>query len=134
MQSLRPRVLYPGHGPTVFQAAAKLEEYVAHRAMREEQVLDALRSGLHSPGEMVPTIYASYARELFPAAERQLLATLLKLEREGRVERMGAGDGMRFELTGDRRCERCRGPAMPRSRLCRRCSLDALQEQPEPPT
>jgi glyoxylase-like metal-dependent hydrolase (beta-lactamase superfamily II) len=134
MQSLDPRVLYPGHGPTVFQAAAKLEEYIAHRAMREEQVLAALRSGAHTPREVVPTIYASYPLDLYPAAERQVLATLLKLERDGRVERTGAGDGMRFELVADRRCERCGNPAMPRSRLCRRCSFDVLQEQPEHPS
>jgi len=134
MQSLEPRVLYPGHGPTVFHAAAKLEEYVTHRAMREDQVIAALRSGLRTPGEMVATIYTGYSPDLFPAAERQVLATLLKLEREGRVKRTGAGDGSRFELVGDRRCERCGGVSMPRSRLCRRCSLDLLQERPERPS
>src|SRR5207245_8763016 len=31
MQDLSPRTIYPGHGPTVFDAGGKLEEYVAQR-------------------------------------------------------------------------------------------------------
>ncbi|MDP9342687.1 MAG: MBL fold metallo-hydrolase [Actinomycetota bacterium] len=134
MQALAPRVLYPGHGPTVFDAAAKLNEYVDHRAMRERQVVEALRAGPRTPREIVPGIYQDYPPEMFPVAERQVLAHLLKLEREGSAERTGTGDGAAFELVGDRRCDRCGRPAMSRSRLCRSCSLDALQEPPEPPS
>jgi Beta-lactamase associated winged helix domain len=66
-------------------------------------------------------------------AERQVLAHLVKLEREGIVERSGTGDEAVFRLIGGRACDRCGRPAMPHSRLCRRCGLDALQEQPAPP-
>jgi glyoxylase-like metal-dependent hydrolase (beta-lactamase superfamily II) len=31
MREARPRVLYPGHGPTVFDAVGKITEYEAHR-------------------------------------------------------------------------------------------------------
>jgi glyoxylase-like metal-dependent hydrolase (beta-lactamase superfamily II) len=133
MQALGPRVVYPGHGPTVFDPAAKLEEYLAHRAMREEQVVEAMRLGARTPEEIVPGIYREYAPELFPAAERQVLAHLLKLEDEGRARRRPGHPAGGFDLVEDRRCDRCGRSAMSHSRLCRRCSLDALQEQPEHP-
>src|SRR5205823_4087797 len=98
MQELTPATIYPGHGPTVFQARDKLEEYVAHRAMREEQVVEAIRAGHERIADMVPLIYAEYPVELHELAGRQVLAQLLKLEREGRVARRGAGDAARYEL------------------------------------
>jgi glyoxylase-like metal-dependent hydrolase (beta-lactamase superfamily II) len=132
MVDLAPRVIYPGHGPVVFDAHAKLEEYLEHRAMREAQVLAALREGAARPADLVPGIYADVPAELHPIAARQVLAHLLKLEKEERVVRTGAGRGERFALAVERRCERC-GRAVERGRrLCGRCSLDALQETPTP--
>jgi glyoxylase-like metal-dependent hydrolase (beta-lactamase superfamily II) len=134
MQALEPRVLYPGHGPTVFDAAAKLDEYVAHRTMRERQVVEALEAGPRTARDIVPGVYQEYSPELFPVAERQVLAHLLKLEREGIAERMGSGEAPAFTLVRGRPCDRCGRPAMAHSRLCRRCSLDALQEEPTRPS
>src|SRR6266511_4969047 len=131
MREARPRVIYPGHGPTVFDAVGKLREYETHRAMREEQVLEALAAGMATAQEMVPSIYADVPPELHPIAVRQVLAHLGKLEHEGRDRKSGNDDDARFELITVRPCERCGRPAMPRSRLCRRCSLDALQETPK---
>lgn len=131
MRDLGPRTLYPGHGPAVFDGVRKLDEYLEHRAMREEQIVSALQDGLDTPERMVPAIYTDHAEELYPAAARSILAHLLKLEREGRVTRVAPSRGDRFALAEERACERCGRPAMPRSKLCRRCSLDLLQEEPE---
>jgi glyoxylase-like metal-dependent hydrolase (beta-lactamase superfamily II) len=129
MREARPRVIYPGHGPTVFDAVGKIAEYEAHRAMREEQVLDALGAGPHTIAELVAEIYADVAVELHPAAALQLQALMAKLEREQRVTHADAGDDVAYEIAVSRPCERCGRPAMPRSRFCRRCSLDVLQER-----
>jgi glyoxylase-like metal-dependent hydrolase (beta-lactamase superfamily II) len=131
MQELRPRTIYPGHGPTVFDGRSKLEEYVAHRAMREEQVIDAIGAGRRTIEEMVPLIYAEYPRELHELAGRQILAQLVKLEREGRVSHTGPAERAKYELVVARDCERCGRPALPRSRLCGRCSMAVLQERPQ---
>jgi hydroxyacylglutathione hydrolase len=127
---LQPRVIYPGHGPVVFDAGAKLEEYVAHRAARERQVLAALKDARRRPQDLVPEIYGGEVEpSMFPAAARSVLAHLLKLEREGKVSRTG-GTEPRFEVVTPRACRRCGRPAAPGSTLCNRCAVAALQERP----
>jgi glyoxylase-like metal-dependent hydrolase (beta-lactamase superfamily II) len=130
MLRLNARVIYPGHGPVVFDAAGKLREYIAHRAMREEQVVGALARGPARPADLVGEIYADVPAELHPVAERQVLAHLLKLEKEGRAVRVGIGKAERFAVPDVRGCDRCGRPVPPGRRLCTRCALDALQETP----
>jgi glyoxylase-like metal-dependent hydrolase (beta-lactamase superfamily II) len=89
MLDLTPRVIYPGHGPTAWDAMEKLREYVDHRQDRERQVLAALEKGPLGAEEIVPSIYSEYPKELLPAAARSVLAHLIKLEREGRTVRTG---------------------------------------------
>jgi glyoxylase-like metal-dependent hydrolase (beta-lactamase superfamily II) len=132
MLELRPRVLYPGHGPVVLDGPGKLREYLEHRARREEEILTALRGGRDTVPAIVEEVYAAYPRDVRPLAERSVLAHLLKLEAEGRVARRGSGDGARYVEVGPRACERCGRPVRGRTRLCRRCSLEVLQETPGP--
>jgi glyoxylase-like metal-dependent hydrolase (beta-lactamase superfamily II)/8-oxo-dGTP pyrophosphatase MutT (NUDIX family) len=132
MRELAPRRIYPGHGPVVFDAMAKLDEYVAHRAQREKQILTALAEGKRSPAEMVPGMYGDEVpQSMFDIAARSVLAHLIKLEREGRVARDGRYADERFVAIEQHPCLRCGRPAAPRSRLCRRCALAELQERPE---
>jgi glyoxylase-like metal-dependent hydrolase (beta-lactamase superfamily II) len=84
-----PRTLYPGHGPTVADAVAKLAEYIGHRAKRERQVLDALEHGLKTIPEMVGVIYPDLAPALQGHAARNLQAHLFKLEDERRARQDG---------------------------------------------
>jgi glyoxylase-like metal-dependent hydrolase (beta-lactamase superfamily II) len=77
--------LYGGHGPEVRAVRAKLDEYIAHRELREMQILDALLDGPTTIPALVARIYAQVDRRLWPAAGRQVLAYLIALEREGRV-------------------------------------------------
>jgi glyoxylase-like metal-dependent hydrolase (beta-lactamase superfamily II) len=86
--------LYPGHGPLVPDAGAKIDEYVDHRHERERQVLDALAAGDRSPAEVVARVYAEVDPVLHPVAELSVRAHLVKLVREERVK--AAGDG--YEL------------------------------------
>jgi glyoxylase-like metal-dependent hydrolase (beta-lactamase superfamily II) len=99
--ALEPEIIYPGHGPIVRPAVAKLKEYLKHREDRERQVLDVLRGGPLAPEEMVPAIYAAYPAELHPAAARSLLAHLVKLEADGKVVRVPSSTD-RFRLVGGR--------------------------------
>lgn len=133
MQDLGPRTIYPGHGPVVLDAPAKLAEYLAHRAEREEQILTALGDGDRTIDELVASIYADHPPEVRPLAARSVLAHLLKLEAEGRVEHTGSSDAARYRATAPRTCDRCgRRPAQGRSRYCGPCSLALLQDTAEP--
>lgn len=128
MRDLGPRTIYPGHGPVVLDAGAKLDEYLEHRAQREEQVLAGLADGPRTPEDLVPDIYRGYPEELHPLAARSVLAHLLKLEGEGRVERTRKAGSVRFAVAEPRACARCGRPVKGRARLCGPCSLAALQE------
>ena len=56
MRELSPRTIYPGHGPVVLRAMSVLDEYLEHRAMREEQILSALEGAWRSIEELVAEI------------------------------------------------------------------------------
>ncbi|MBV9440794.1 MAG: MBL fold metallo-hydrolase [Candidatus Eremiobacteraeota bacterium] len=77
--------LYGGHGPEVRKVRAKLDEYLAHREAREQQLVAALSDGPATVPTLVTAIYRDVDRRLWPAAARQILAYLVALEREGRV-------------------------------------------------
>jgi hypothetical protein len=71
-----------------------LRFYLDHRAFRETQLLEALAAGAGSVDELVATVYAEVAQELWPAAAQSTRATLAKLRAEGRVE-TGPDDAVR---------------------------------------
>ena len=81
----RPERLYPGHGPLVGDAVARVEGYIAHRRDREAQVLVAVEAGDRTPGEIVARVYAAVDPALHPAAELSVRAHLAKLAADGRV-------------------------------------------------
>jgi glyoxylase-like metal-dependent hydrolase (beta-lactamase superfamily II) len=77
--------IYGGHGPRVDDPRAKIDEYIAHRRMREEELLAALAAGPQTIPELVLRIYGDSRRILWPAMARQMLAYLIALGEEGRV-------------------------------------------------
>jgi glyoxylase-like metal-dependent hydrolase (beta-lactamase superfamily II) len=128
MLELGPRTIYPGHGPVVLDGKGKLEEYLAHRAEREEQVLAALANGGGTITHLVETIYAGYPPDVLSLAERSVLAHLIKLEHEGRIAKKGKGADTTYTLHVPKTCERCgRRPAQGKGKLCGPCSLAVLQ-------
>ena len=74
-----------GHGESVLDPLAKLDEYIAHRKSREREVLEALQSGQQTIPAIVESVYRNVPQALWPAAARQVLAYLIALEREGRI-------------------------------------------------
>jgi glyoxylase-like metal-dependent hydrolase (beta-lactamase superfamily II) len=129
MLELGPRTIHPGHGPVVLDAVGKLREYLAHRHEREEQVLEALSDGPRSIAEMVDVIYAAYPMDVRPLAARSVLAHLLKLADEGRVDRAGRSEDGPWSLATPRTCARCGRPVRGRARYCNSCSLAILQAE-----
>jgi glyoxylase-like metal-dependent hydrolase (beta-lactamase superfamily II) len=85
LRSRNPRRIYPGHGPTRDDAVALIDEYIAHRLRREQQVLDAIAAGAKTPAEIRIRIYDRLDESLHGAAEIQVEAHLIKLREEGRI-------------------------------------------------
>jgi glyoxylase-like metal-dependent hydrolase (beta-lactamase superfamily II) len=77
--------ILPGHGPPIDRPYEKVEEYLAHRLMRERQVLAALAAGLHTVPEIVARLYADVPAVLHPAAALTVRAHLAKLVAEDAV-------------------------------------------------
>jgi glyoxylase-like metal-dependent hydrolase (beta-lactamase superfamily II) len=99
---LKPRMLFPGHWDPVTEAAAKIEEYRAHRLARESQLLDELRDG--GPGtadELTGRVYGEEVQDqqLLQAAGMTLRAHLKKLVDEGRVSVSGRKDAELYALS-----------------------------------
>lgn len=82
-------VIYPAHGPAIREPYRKLNEYIAHRELREQQVLDALRAGLSEIPVMVRRIYVDVPEFLHQAAAGSVRSHLIKLEKEGVVKHDG---------------------------------------------
>ncbi len=82
-------LILPGHGPLVGKPEAKIKEYIEHRMMREQQVIDALRKGRNTIGAMTEMIYVDVSGPLKHVAEFSVEAHLIKLIREGRVRQEG---------------------------------------------
>src|SRR3954467_9922504 len=96
VHDLGPRALYCGHGPELTEdPSAVLDFYLAHRAYREHQLIEALAAGPRTVEELVATVYAEVPSALWPAAAQSTRATLEKLRAEGRVE-PGPGESVRL--------------------------------------
>jgi glyoxylase-like metal-dependent hydrolase (beta-lactamase superfamily II) len=93
LRELPLEVLCPGHGPYVWDPAAKLDEYIGHRLEREARLIEALDAGLRTRDELLDSAWSDAPTELRYFAGLSLASHLEKLEEEGRlpdgVERAG---------------------------------------------
>jgi len=77
------RVLLPGHGPLLDDAAGALDYYISHRRERLAEVREALTAGDRTPAEIVARVYADTDRRLWPFAEWSVRAQLAYLAEQG---------------------------------------------------
>jgi len=96
----------PAHGPLIEEKTGeKIAWYIEHRIMRENLILEALKSGVKTPYEIAEAIYTEedfkmHGRDLLPRAARSVLAHLEKLEKEGRVKPEDTSENSRWGLSG----------------------------------
>ena len=83
LSELDLELICPGHGPWVTDPAAKLEEYVEHRMMRERRLVEALDRGERSRAALLADVWDDVPADLRPAAAMVMQAHLDKLEGEG---------------------------------------------------
>jgi glyoxylase-like metal-dependent hydrolase (beta-lactamase superfamily II) len=86
LSALDVEKIYPAHGPVIHNARQKINEYIAHRELRERQILAALGSGPSDVMGIVKRIYTDVPEFLHPAAAQSVRSHLRKLLNERRVE------------------------------------------------
>jgi glyoxylase-like metal-dependent hydrolase (beta-lactamase superfamily II) len=86
IEDLAPAAVWPAHGPLIAGAAAAIRATREHRRWREACVLEAVRrAGAADLGAVVREAYQDTDPALHGLAARSALATLIKLQAEGRV-------------------------------------------------
>jgi len=77
-----------GHGPVLAEPRSLVRELLSHRQHREGTILARLRDRDWAVAELSAALYAKADPLLKIAAQRNVLAHLLKLKAEGRVEEL----------------------------------------------
>ncbi len=85
LASLEPTLMCPGHGPWITDPAARIAEYVAHRAERERKLMAALDGGVREHNRLLDAGWDDVPAPMRPAAAVAMQAHLEKLEDEGRL-------------------------------------------------
>ena len=85
VQALGVRKIYPAHGPVIEDGPGKIEEYIAHRLLREKQILEAIGGGARTIPDVVKVVYAEVPEKLHAMAGQSVHSHLKKLLVEGRV-------------------------------------------------
>ena len=82
-------IFLSGHGPAMREPRALVREMLTHRMMREAAIARKLTEGPATTYALMDTLYSQVNPRLRKAAERNVLAHLLKMEIEGKVVREG---------------------------------------------
>jgi glyoxylase-like metal-dependent hydrolase (beta-lactamase superfamily II)/8-oxo-dGTP pyrophosphatase MutT (NUDIX family) len=91
LKELPSRLLLPAHGPASARPAAVLDDCLAHRAKREEQLVQALGPTPRTVADLTLELYRGLPANLMRLAEAQTVAGLIKLRREGRAQERDGG-------------------------------------------
>lgn len=84
-----PKQLLPTHGPAVENPEPFIRGIITHRRMREGQILKHLEDGPKSIDILVSQMYKDVNKALHPAAARSVLAHLIALVEDGRIDVAG---------------------------------------------
>jgi glyoxylase-like metal-dependent hydrolase (beta-lactamase superfamily II) len=87
LADLKPRFIYPAHGPVISEAEGWLRFYIQHRLEREEKVLNAMGKDACTADDLLGRVYDDVAPAILPLASRSLESHLRKLINEERIER-----------------------------------------------
>jgi glyoxylase-like metal-dependent hydrolase (beta-lactamase superfamily II) len=85
------RILYPTHGSPITSPRDWLAQLIAHRRMREAQILDALRQASAAIPALVEKLYPEVQPALRPGAAQQVKAHLDHLVARGAITRGAEG-------------------------------------------
>jgi len=86
----RDELIYlPGHGPLIDNPETYVSALLFHREQRERAILNSLDTEARNTFDLMDSLYSKLDPTLRQAAERNVLAHLIKLEGEGHVRKDG---------------------------------------------
>jgi glyoxylase-like metal-dependent hydrolase (beta-lactamase superfamily II) len=83
LRALDLELICPGHGDPVSDPAAKLDEYLAHRADRERKLLAALEAGARTEDELLDAAWDDAPADVRQFAAISMRTHMEKLREEG---------------------------------------------------
>ena len=83
-------ILRPTHGAAITDVRPFVQAYIDHRLVRENQILNALGSGLGKISDIVALLYKDVDKRLHPAAAHSVWSHMIHLRETGRVSYVGA--------------------------------------------
>jgi glyoxylase-like metal-dependent hydrolase (beta-lactamase superfamily II) len=78
-------IYFPGHGGPVLEPQRFIKALIFHRRWRESEIMECLRDGLATIGEIVPRIYKGIEPSLLSAAGMAVFAQLEYLAEKGAI-------------------------------------------------
>ena len=91
LRALKPKMLFPGHGPLVANPEKLLTHYIEHRKARHQRVLEAVSEGNSDLADIASAAYSDTPDAHPLLAQDQALSHLKELQRTGDVEHDGSG-------------------------------------------
>ena len=79
------QIYYPTHGAPIENPGPFIRGLIAHRKMRERQIISVLEAGENTIPDMVPGMYKGLDPILIPAAQRSVFAHVIDLVDQGKI-------------------------------------------------
>ncbi|XP_059159930.1 endoribonuclease LACTB2-like [Physella acuta] len=82
---LKPKVIYPGHGPEILNPEEIIRYYIKHRNDREQQIVQFLKNNTGkkiTALDIVKGVYKGVPEEVFPMAVQNVTLHLQKLQKD----------------------------------------------------
>ena len=79
------QIYYPTHGAPIENPGPFVRGLIAHRKMRERQIISVLEAGENTIPDMVPGMYKGLDPILIPAAQRSVFAHVIDLVDQGKI-------------------------------------------------
>ncbi len=78
-------LILPAHGPPIYNASEKIQEYIDHRQNREKSILAAIVNGASTLDEIVSVVYADVPENMWLYAKRNIQLHIKKLIFEKKI-------------------------------------------------
>ena len=88
IQKLKPRILFPSHGPLISVPEKILSYYISHRENRQNKILNAINSGVKNLSDINKIAYEDTPNVHIGLSKQQTISHLSSLERLGKITKI----------------------------------------------